>query len=59
MRWLTSLDRYRGLRPLLAVLLGAGAALAFPPWHAWPLLLIGFSGFLYLLQFATGWRNAR
>lgn len=53
-----ALYRRGWFRLLLAIALGAGAALAFPPWHVWPLLLIGFSGLLWLLQDSTGWRNS-
>ena len=50
-------------RLLLAVLFGAGAALALAPWYLWPLMVVGFSGLLWLLQgtagsgraFAHGW----
>jgi apolipoprotein N-acyltransferase len=47
---LVALVRRSWVRALLAVLLGAGVAFSFPPWHLWPLLVIGFSGYFALLQ---------
>ena len=37
-------------RRSVAILLGAVTALAFPPLHAWPLLVPGFVGFVWLLE---------
>ncbi len=43
---------------LLALLLGAASALALPPVHLVPVLLLTLPGFLALLGRAGGWRQA-
>jgi apolipoprotein N-acyltransferase len=46
-------------RPALwALLLGAASALALPPLHALPVLLLTIPAFLALLDRATGWKRA-
>ena len=43
---------------LLALLLGAASALALPPLHALPVLLLTLPAFLALLGRAATWRQA-
>lgn len=43
---------------LLALCLGALAALGFAPLQLWPLTLVAFVGWLYLVHSAPGWRAA-
>ncbi len=43
---------------MAAVLFGAAAALAQAPWHLWPLMVLGYSGLLWLLQGPAGERRA-
>ena len=45
-------------RNLLALLLGVIAAPAMPPYNFVPLLLISFTGLVWLLDGAPGWRRA-
>jgi apolipoprotein N-acyltransferase len=45
-------------RNLLALLLGVIAAPAMPPYNIVPLLLISFTGLVWLLDGAPGWRRA-
>ena len=42
----------------LALLLGALGALAMPPWHGLPLLLLAFPGLIWLIETAPGPRSA-
>jgi apolipoprotein N-acyltransferase len=55
---LVALARSNRAQLPLAALFGAAAALAFPPWHVWPLLVVGFSGLLWLLQNNLSGRRA-
>ncbi len=45
-------------RYLLAVVLGASAAAALPPLHLLPLLVIAFTGLVWLVAGSKGWRGA-
>jgi apolipoprotein N-acyltransferase len=55
----TRLAALRGRRALLAAFgLGALAALAMPPVHAIPVLLLAIPGLLALLEGASSWRRA-
>jgi apolipoprotein N-acyltransferase len=56
LRWLRGLPWRRQL--LAAFLLGLLAALAFPPIHAVPVLLLAVPGLLALLGAQPGWRRA-
>jgi len=45
-------------RPVAAFLLGALATTALPPLHLLPLLLVAFSGLLWLIETSRSWRSA-
>ncbi len=46
------------LRLLASAAFGAAAALALAPLYLWPLMVVGYSGFLWLLSGSIGWRPA-
>nr|MCS5607423.1 apolipoprotein N-acyltransferase [Alphaproteobacteria bacterium] len=47
-----------GLRLVVAALCGTAAALSLAPLYLWPLMIPAYSGLLWLLNTAKGWRGA-
>ena len=47
-----------GLRLVVAALCGTAAALTLAPLYLWPLMIPAYSGLLWLLNTAKGWRGA-